>query len=301
MMTGQPIKRLQLVDDAPERLEKRQGVDDDEEEEEGRAQPEQALGGRAGGVDEGRAQAVEEDRRRERSLQVGEEVDDVEPALNQMAQIVGGEGHGFGRALLAVGDQVADDRQTPDQREIEQTEIAVDGPNERRAGAVDEPFRRHLDQALDDLLNGNLTTVVLVDRFVDFGSRQGRRSGPCRSRMTRSASCRRWSRSSRASIAPLACSSSLRNVTSRWRSLDSDFLRLQGLEQDDVAIEQPGHAANQAIAQPQEDERHAHQPEDRQRHPDEPERDAPDADQSAGTARMTARPDGRVLQLFRAI
>ncbi len=113
---------LEPVDDAPERFEKRQGIDDDEEEEEGRAEQEQAPGGRAGGVDEGGAQAVEEDRRRECSVQVGEEVDDVEPALNQMAQIIGGESHGFGRALLAVGDQVANDRQPPDQGEIEQTE-----------------------------------------------------------------------------------------------------------------------------------------------------------------------------------
>ena len=177
MMTGQPIKVCSLSTTPRSGFEKRQGIDDHEEEEEGRAQPEQALGGRARGVDEGRAQAVEEDRRRERSLQVGEEVDDVEPALNQMAQIVGGQGHGFGRALLAVGDQVADDRQAPDQGKIEQTEIAVDGPHERRAGAVDEPFRRHLDQALDDLLDGNLATVILVDRFVDLGDAAGRRSG----------------------------------------------------------------------------------------------------------------------------
>ena len=118
---------LELVDDAAERLQERHGVDDQEEEEERRAQPEQPLGGRARGVDDRGAQAVEEDRRRQRAVQVGEEVDDVEPALDQVAQVVGGQGHGFGRALLAVGDQVADDRQPPDQGEIEQPEIAVDG------------------------------------------------------------------------------------------------------------------------------------------------------------------------------
>ena len=116
--------------------------------------------------------------------------------------------------------------------------------------------------------------------------------------MTRSASCRRWSRSSRASIAPRACSSSLRNVTRRWRSLDSDFLRLQRLEQDDVAIEQPCHAAHQAIGEPQEDQRHARQPEDRQRHPDEPQRHAPDTDERPERPGWRARPDGGILQLF---
>ena len=56
--------------------------------------------------------------------------------------------------------------------QIEQPEIAVDGPHECRPGPVDQPFGRHLDQALDDPLDGDLATVSLVGRFVDLGSRQ---------------------------------------------------------------------------------------------------------------------------------
>ncbi len=173
MMTGQPIKVWSLS------TTPRSGFRNDRaltiRKRKKKAEPSQSkpLGGRARGVDERGAQAVEEDRRRERPLQVGEEVDDVEAALDQVAQIVGGESDGFGRALLAVSDQVADDRQAPDQGEIEQPEIAVDGAYKRRPGAVDEPFRRHLDQTLDDLLDGNLATVILVGRLVDLGNRQG--------------------------------------------------------------------------------------------------------------------------------
>ena len=97
---------------------------------------EQSLGGRARGIDDRGAQAVEKDWRRERPLQVGEEVDDVEPALDQVTQIVGGQRHRFGRALLAVGDQVAESRQPADQGQVEQPEIAVDRGHERRPHPV---------------------------------------------------------------------------------------------------------------------------------------------------------------------
>ena len=246
---------LDLVDHAPERLQERQGVDDQEEEEEDRAQPEQPLGGRAGGVDDRGAQAVEEDRRRQRAVQVGEEVDDVEPALDQVAQIVGGQRHGLGRALLAVGDQVADDRQAPDQREVEQAEIAVDGPDERRPHPVDQPFGRHLDQALDHRLDGDLAPVTLVSAASSIAGAGRPSIRHSRSPRTRSASCRRWSRSSRASIAVLRV---LQLAPQRQQAMAVarlGLLGLQRLEQDDVAIEQPGHAAHQAIAEPQQDER----------------------------------------------
>ena len=93
---------LELVDHAPERLEEGHGVDDQEEHEEDRRRARAASWRAAGGVDDRGAQAVEEHRRGERALEIGEEVDDVEAALDQMAQVVGGEGHGLGRALLAV-------------------------------------------------------------------------------------------------------------------------------------------------------------------------------------------------------
>ena len=177
MITGQPIKVWTLSTTRPERLQERQGVDDHEEKEEGRAQPEQSLGRRARGVDDRGTQAVEKDRRRERAVKVGEEVDDVEPALNQVAQVVGGQRHGFGRALLAVGDQVANDGQPPDEREVEQAEIAVDGLDERRSHPVDEPLGRHLDQALDHGLDGDLAAGSF--RSGDLESRRpaGARSG----------------------------------------------------------------------------------------------------------------------------
>ena len=128
MITGQPSRFWSLSTTPRNGFEERQGVDDQEEKEKGRAQPEQSLGRRARGVDDRRAQAVEKDRRRERAVQIGEEVDDVEAALDQVAQVVGGQRHGFGRALLAVGDQVANDRQPPHERQVEEPEIAVDAP-----------------------------------------------------------------------------------------------------------------------------------------------------------------------------
>ncbi len=108
MMTGHPIKVWSLSTTASKRLQERQGIDDQEEEEKDRPQRQQSLGGRARGIDDRGAQAVEKDRRRQRPLQVGEEVDDVEPALDQVTQIVGGQRHRFGGAFLAVGDQVAE-------------------------------------------------------------------------------------------------------------------------------------------------------------------------------------------------
>ena len=276
---------LEPVDDAAERLEKRQRVDGDKENEESRPQQEQSLGGRAGGVDESRAQAVEENRRRERSVQIGEEVDDVEPALNQMAQIIGGERHGFGRALLTVRDQVANDRQPPDQGKIEQTKIAVDGPNERRprrgrssrsgviwisrsttfSTGISRPWvssaasstsgtGKAVDPALQvaDDASGKLPALLAVEPSLDHASRMLEFASQCEQPMT---------------VARLG------------------LLRLQGLEQDDVAIEQTRHATDQAIAEPQEDERHPRQPEDRQRHSDKPQRHAAMRIERAGTAR----------------
>ncbi len=53
------------------------------------------------------------------------------------------------------------------------------------------------------------------------------------------------------------------------------LLRVHRLEQDDVAIQEPGHAVDQAVAQPQQDEADTRQPNDRQCHPDEPQGHSP--------------------------
>ena len=161
MITGQPSSVWILSTTARNGVEERHDLDDQEQHQERRAQQEQPLGRRAGGVDDRGAQAVEEDRRRERAVQVGEEVDDVQAALDQVAQVVGGQGHGLGRALLAVDDQVADAGQPADQREVEQAEIAVDGDDERRPHPVDQPLGRHLDQPLDHGLDGDLAVLGL--------------------------------------------------------------------------------------------------------------------------------------------
>ena len=239
MMTGQPIKVWTLSTTPRNGFRKDRALTIRKRKRKTEPEPEQPLGGRARGVDERGAQAVEEDRRRQRAVQVGEEVDDVEPALNQVAQIVGGERHGFGRALLAVGDQVANDRQAPDQREVEQPEIAVDGPHERRPRPVDEPFGRHLDQALDDRLDRDLATVSLVGRFVDRRSRQGARSGL----PGRRGPARRAAGAGRDRAGPrsrfCACSSSLRSVTRRWRSLDSAFWACNGSNKTMLRLSSP--------------------------------------------------------------
>ena len=186
---------LELVDDAPERPEEGQGVDDQEEQEERRAQPEQPLGRGARGVDDRRAQAVQEDRRRERAVQVGEEVDDVQAALDQVAQVVGGQRHGLGRALLAVGDQVADHRQP-----AEQGERRGGGGSGRRRGTnagphlVDQPLGGHLDQPLHHGLDRDLALLGPRPRLGHAGRRvggQAPRSGSSRSARIRAASRRR--------------------------------------------------------------------------------------------------------------
>ena len=251
MMTGQPIKVCSLSTTPRSGLRKDRALTITKKKKKTEPEPEQALGGRARGVDKGGAQAVEEDRRRERAVQVGEEVDDVEPALNQMSQIIGGESHGFGRALLAVGNQVANDGQAPDQGQIEQTEIAVDGPHERRARCG-----RRAVPASSGSSARRPSRPESRDRDPSRPLRRsrrpaGRRSGPSRSWRTRSASCRRWSRSSRASIAPFAM---LELAPQRHQAMAVarlGLLGLQRLEQDDVAIQQSRHAADQAIAEPQ--------------------------------------------------
>ena len=126
MITGQPIKVWTLSTTLTNGVENGRRVHDQEKKQKRRAQPEQSLGRRARGVDDRGTQAVEKNRGRERAVKIGEEVDDVECALNQVAQIVGGERHGFGRAFLAVGDQVANDGQPSHERQVEEADIAVE-------------------------------------------------------------------------------------------------------------------------------------------------------------------------------
>ena len=108
-------------------------------------------------------------------MQIGEEVDDVECALNQVAQIVGGERHGFGRALLAVGDQVANDRQPPHEREVEQPEIAVE-----RLDLTPVPSDRGAARASSG--SGARPRPRRVFRGWGFPERRPRESGPAGAR-----------------------------------------------------------------------------------------------------------------------
>ena len=162
--------------------------------------PEQPLGRRSRGAHDGRAQAVEKDRRRERSLQIGQEVDDVQEPLDQVAQVVGGQGDGLGRALLAIGDQVANHRQPAEQREVKQPKITVGRGDERRSHPVEQPFGAELDQPIDQRLDGDLAAFVSLRLLACSPSNAS--AGSVSIRMSRSArmraaSCWRSAASSR--------------------------------------------------------------------------------------------------------
>ena len=223
MITGQPSSVWILSTTGAERREERHDLDDQEQHQERRAEEEQPLGRRAGGVDDRGAQAIEEYRRRERAVEVGEEVDAIQAALDQVAQVVGGQRHGLGGALLAIDDQVADSGQPADQREVEQAEVAVNGVDERRPHAVNQPLGRHLDEPLDDGLDGDLAVLgpglgIGGSRPTGGGSRPIR---PPKSPSRRAARLRRSSPPSRSSRPFRACSSSARSASRRWRSRDS--------------------------------------------------------------------------------
>ena len=68
------------------------------------------------------------------------------------------------------------------------------------------------------------------------------------------------------------------------------LLGVQRLEQHDVAIEQPAHAADQAIAEPQQDEADPRQPDDRQDHPQKPERTGPPGRSGPAATSAPGRP-----------
>ena len=241
---------LELVDNAPERFQERQGIDDQEEKEKRRPQPEQPLGGRARGVDERGAQAVEEDRRRERAVQVGEEVDDVQPALDQVAQIVGGQstplrpgssrGRRPGCEPPAAGGRAADRAAGDSGRRLARTPVrcgrravrASSGSiarrparRESRAREPRRPLRRCLGrQAIDPALQvaedalGQLPALVAIEPSLDRVPR----------------------------VLELAPQRHQAMAVARL-----GLLSLRRLEQHDVAIEQARHAAHQAIGEPQ--------------------------------------------------
>ena len=75
------------------------------------------------------------------------------------------------------------------------------------------------------------------------------------------------------------------------------LLGLGRLEQHDVTIEQARHAAHQAIREPQEDQRNAHQPEDRQRHPQKANRNPAHAEEWAEWSRRRTCPRHGIFQL----
>ena len=151
---------------------------------------------------------------------------------------------------------------------------------------------------LDDLLDGDLATVILVDRFVDLGNRQGvdpglevandtlgelpalvaiepgLDRGPRVLELASQASPGDGGRSTRA----------FAFATARTRTM----LRLSS----------PAMRRTRRSESREQDQRHARQPEDRQGHPDEPERHPPDTHETPERTGWRARPDRRVLELF---
>ena len=137
-----------------------------------------------------------------------------------VADVVRGQGDGLGRALLTVGHQAADHRQPADDRGVEQPEVAVGRDHEPWTHPIDERLGRQLDQPFHQRLDGDLAADPLFVQVVDRLS--GKEFEPdFKVRKHRAASTSYWPWSSQLRTDASAFSSSLRNVASRCRPLDS--------------------------------------------------------------------------------
>ena len=75
------------------------------------------------------------------------------------------------------------------------------------------------------------------------------------------------------------------------------LLGLGRLEQHNITVEQARHAAHEAVREPQEDQRNAHQPEDRQCHPQKANRNPAHAEEWAEWSRRRTCPRHGIFQL----
>ncbi len=188
-----------------------------------------------------------------------------------MAQIIGGQRDGLGRALVAISDQVANHRQPPQERQVQEPEITIGRGDERRTHLVNQPFRTDLDQAVHHRLDGDLASFMFLGLLVR--AVEGRR----RQRLDPDVQILQEARGELESSGPadprccrgrgtfvLAAQGGQAVMISRFGTLS-----VKRLEQDDVAIEQPGILAHQAIAESKQEQAQPYHAHDRQRQPHE--------------------------------
>ena len=203
-------------------------------------------------------------------MQIGEKIDHVQEPLDEVTQVVGGQGDGLGRALLAIGHEVANDGQAAEQGSVKESKITVGRGHERRTHPVEQPFGAELDQPVHQRFDRYLATfetlrklALAVERFVRESLDPDVQIGHDPARKLLALGGVQASLELYRGVLQLGAQGRQAMVIARLGPLG-----VKRLEEHDVAVEQPRVPADQSIAQPQQKETEPRQADHRQQSAD---------------------------------